>query len=101
LSPRGWFVSFGNASGPIPAFEPLTLTQKGSLIFTRPSLMHYVPNREAFVNMSNKVFDLVKQGKVKVNIHKTFPLSEAKQAHLEIQGAKALGKILLKVLRQI
>jgi len=101
LAPRGWFVSFGNASGAIPPFEPLILSQKGSLIFTRPTLLNYVPDRESFIRMSSSVFDLVKQKKVKVNIHKIFPLNEARQAHLEIQGGKTVGKILLRTLRQI
>ncbi|KAL0481191.1 hypothetical protein AKO1_012651 [Acrasis kona] len=97
LGPRGWFVSFGNASGAAPLLNPLDLTSRGSLIFTRPSLAHHVPDRATFVDMSNKLFSLVKQGVVKVNIHKTFDLKDTKEAHLEIQGAKTLGKILLKV----
>lgn len=101
LAPRGFFVSFGNASGAVPPFEPLLLTQKGSLYFTRPSLAAYVPNRESFVKMSNSVFDLVKQGVVRPKIHKTFQLSDVKNAHLEIQGAKTVGKILLNVLKRM
>ena len=96
LRPRGMAVFFGNSSGPVPAIAPLTLTQKGSLFMTRPSLLHYAASREELVERSSDVFDWVHSGKVNVEIGETFPLAEAGEAQRKLAARLTTGKLLLK-----
>ncbi|HSY85926.1 MAG TPA: zinc-binding dehydrogenase, partial [Verrucomicrobiae bacterium] len=95
LAPRGMFVSFGNASGPVPPFEPVILSAKGSLYFTRPSLMAYVATREELVESALALFDVVLKGAVKIEIHQTYPLKEAAQAHRDLEARKTTGSTIL------
>ncbi len=59
LKTFGMMVSFGNASGPVPAFEPLLLSQKGSLYLTRPTLMHHIEDPEDYARNAAELFDLI------------------------------------------
>ena len=74
LSPRGMFVSFGNASGPIAAFDILLLSQKGSLYVTRPTLATYTASRAAMLAMSEDMFSLVLAGKLTNEPRQTYAL---------------------------
>ncbi len=96
LRPRGMAVFFGNSSGAVPAIEPLTLAQKGSLFMTRPSLLHYAASRAELEQRSSDVFGWVNSGKVKVEIGETFPLSEAGEAQRKLAARLTTGKLLLK-----
>ena len=98
---RADVVFFGNASGPVPPVDPLLLTRYGSLRMTRPSLADFVTTREEFVNRASDLFTWMQEGKLKVNIHKTFDLSEIKQAHREIESRAAVGKIVIRVLKSL
>ena len=95
LSPRGMFVSFGNSSGPVPAFEPIILSAKGSLYITRPTLMAYVATREDLVQSATALFDVVLKGAVKIEINQTYPLKEAAQAHRDLEARKTTGSTIL------
>jgi NADPH2:quinone reductase len=95
LRPRGMMVTFGNASGPVADFAPLILTQKGSLFLTRPSLANYVQNHEELAWRAGDVLGWIAQGKLKLHIHKVYPLAEAAQAHRDLEGRKTTGKLLL------
>lgn len=95
LRRRGYLVLFGAASGPVPAFDPLLLTQKGSLFLTRPSLPHYVATREELEQRAADVFRMILSGIVKLRIEKTYKLAEASQAHGDLEGRKTTGKLLL------
>jgi NADPH2:quinone reductase len=95
LRPRGLFVSFGNASGPVPAFAPLVLAQKGSLFLTRPTLNHYVRTPEELRARANDLFAWVAGGTLKVRIGATFPLAAAADAHRALEGRGTTGKVLL------
>ncbi|KAL9653213.1 hypothetical protein ABK040_009519 [Willaertia magna] len=97
LAVRGTFVSFGNASGAIPSVNPLDLSTRGSITFIRPRLNDYTRTIEETNKRANDLFDLISKGLINVNIHKVYSLKEAKEAHLEIEGRKTLGKILLKI----
>lgn len=96
LRPRGMMVTFGNASGAVPSMKPLILSQKGSLFLTRPSLLHYTATREQLLDRANDVLNWVSTGKLAVHIHKTYPLAEAAQAHIDLEGRKTSGKLLLR-----
>jgi len=95
LRPLGMMVTFGNASGAVPAVEPLLLNQKGSLYLTRPALGHYVATREELLGRANDVLGWVASGKLKLRIDRTYPLAKAAQAHIDLAGRATSGKLLL------
>ncbi len=95
LRPRGMMVTFGNASGAVPPFQPLVLNQKGSLFLTRPSLGHYCLNREELLARANDVLGWIQSGRLKLHIERTYKLSEAAQAHRDLESRKTTGKLLL------
>ena len=97
LRPRGMMVSFGNASGPVQDFAPLILSQKGSLYLTRPTLANYSSTVEELDWRANDVLNWIVQGKLKLHIHKVYPLSDAAQAHRDLESRKTTGKLLLRV----
>jgi NADPH2:quinone reductase len=97
LRPRGMMVSFGNASGPVADFAPLILSQKGSLYLTRPSLANYSSTADELDWRANDVLNWIGQGKLKLHIHKVYPLADAAQAHRDLEGRKTTGKLLLSV----
>lgn len=98
LRPRGYLVLFGGASGAVPPFDLMKLTQKGSLFVTRPSLGHYIATREELEQRSGDVMQMIIRGELKLRIHKTYPLAEAQQAHRDLEGRKTTGKLLLEPL---
>lgn len=95
LRPRGMMVLFGGSSGAVPPFDPIILTQKGSLFLTRPSLLNYIATREELMARSSAVFGMIAAGKLKLRIEHTYPLAEAQRAHRELEGRKTTGKLLL------
>jgi len=95
LRPRGMMVSFGNASGAVPPFEPLVLSQKGSLFLTRPTLLNYAQTREELDWRADAVLRAVMEKKLKLHIGHTYPLKDAEQAHRDLEGRKTTGKLLL------
>ena len=95
LAPRGMMVTFGNSSGPVPALEPLVLSQKGSLFLTRPSLWHYIPTREELDARAGDVLGWIAAGKLRVHVGMEFPLAKAAEAHRALEGRKTTGKVLL------
>ena len=95
LRPRGMMVLFGGSSGAVPPFDPIILTQKGSLFMTRPSLGNYIATREELLSRSGAVFGMIGSGKLTLRIEHTYPLAEAQRAHRELEGRKTTGKLLL------
>jgi NADPH2:quinone reductase len=95
LAPRGLFVSFGSASGPIAAFNIGLLAQKGSLYATRPTLFSYATDRESTTRMANEVFDLVLAGKIRTEARQTFALKDAAAAHRALESRATTGATVL------
>ena len=95
LRPLGMLVSFGNASGAVPAFEPSILSAKGSLFLTRPTIMHYTAHRHDLLDSANELFDVVRSGAVKIAVRQTYPLAEAAQAHRDLAARKTTGSSVL------
>jgi len=95
LRPLGMMVSFGQSSGSVPAFEPGILTAKGSLFLTRPTLMTYTAKREDLLDHARDLFAVVESGVVKIEIKQTYPLSEAAQAHRDMEARKTTGSTIL------
>jgi len=95
LRPRGYLVLFGGASGAVPPFDPIKLSQKGSLFLTRPSLMHYVATREELEKRAGDVLGWIAAGKLNLRIEHKYKLADAQQAHRDLEGRKTTGKLLL------
>jgi len=95
LRPRGMMALFGGSSGAVPPFDPIILSQKGSLFLTRPSLTHYIATREELVARSGAVLGMIAAGKLKLRIEHIYPLAEAQRAHRDLEGRKTTGKLLL------
>jgi NADPH2:quinone reductase len=96
LKPRGTLVLFGGSSGPVPPFNPLVLTQKGSLFLTRPSLAHYVADRAALMHRAGAVLGAIERGELELRIDRTYPLADAAEAHRDLESRATSGKLLLE-----
>ncbi|BBM89235.1 quinone oxidoreductase [Spirochaetota bacterium] len=97
LKPRGMLVMYGQASGKVPPFEILTLSQKGSLFLTRPTLLHYMLTESERSNRARDLFTMIRNQNLNVKIDKVFPLTEAAAAQSYLEARKTMGKILLKI----
>lgn len=95
LRPRGYLVLFGGASGAVPPFDLIQLSQKGSLFITRPTLHHYIHTRDELEQRSNEVLNMIVAGQLKLRIHAKYPLAQAQQAHQDLEGRQTSGKLLL------
>lgn len=95
LSRRGLFVTFGNASGPVPPLAPLRLMQGGSLFLTRPTLADYVRTPEELDDSAGRVFGLIVDGTLRIEIGQRFPLAQAEAAHRALEGRETLGATVL------
>ena len=93
LKPKGLWVSFGNASGPVPPFELTAL--KGSLFATRPTLFAYTAERSELVANATDLFQMVTSGKLKIAVNHTYALADAAQAHRDLEARKTTGSIIL------
>lgn len=95
LQPMGLMVSFGNASGAVPPFEIGALAAKGSLFLTRPTVMNYTAKREDLEAGAAELFQVVRSGKVKVEVRSSYALKDAVQCHRDLQARKTSGSVLL------
>ena len=95
LRVRGMMVSFGNASGPVAPFDPLLLSQKGSIFITRPTLAHHTAKREELEELGGELFDMVVSGKVKIEVNQRYALKDAAQAHRDLEARKTAGSTIL------
>jgi len=96
LRPRGLFVSFGNASGPVPPFALTELNNHGSLFATRPKLNDYVARRADLIEGADTLFSAVISGKLHLPINHAYALKDAAQAHIDLEGRKTTGASVLK-----
>lgn len=97
LRPRGMMVTFGNATGVVPAFEPVLLNQKGSLFLTRPSLAHHAATREELTWRAGDVLSWIVEKKLALRVEHIYKLAAAAQAHRDLEGRKTTGKLVLLV----
>jgi NADPH:quinone reductase len=95
LRPRGMMVLFGGSSGAVAPFDPMVLTQKGSLFLTRPTLGDYIASPEELRMRSQALFAMIRASQLKLRIERTYPLADAQQAHRDLEGRKTIGKLLL------
>jgi NADPH:quinone reductase len=97
LAPLGLLALFGQSSGSVPPFDLGILAGKGSLFVTRPTLNTYTATRQDLLTASSELFDVVKGGAVKLSINQTYPLSQAAQAHRDLQDRKTTGSTVFTV----
>jgi NADPH2:quinone reductase len=95
LRPRGYLVLFGASSGPVPPFDLVKLSQKGSLFITRPTLVHHIATHEELQHRATDVLGMISKGKLKLRIEHIYPLRDAQQAHRDLEARKTTGKLLL------
>lgn len=91
----GMMVTFGNASGPPPAVNPLELSKRGSLFLTRPTLFNYIASREELTTAARELFSAVRSRKVRVVIGQRRPLREVAEAHRDLEGRRTTGSTVL------
>ena len=95
LRPLGLMVSYGNASGPPPALNPLELSRRGSLFLTRPTLFSYIAQRQELDSAARELFAAVKKGVLRVRIGQRYRLSEAAAAHRDLEARRTIGSTVL------
>jgi NADPH2:quinone reductase len=96
LRPRGLLALFGGSSGPVPPFDLIQLSTKGSLFVTRPTLWHYVATRAELEWRAGDVMGWAAKGELKLRTEFVYPLTEAAQAQMDLEARKTTGKILLE-----
>lgn len=95
LRPLGMMVTYGNASGPPPAISPLELSRRGSLFLTRPTLFSYIARREDLDAAARELFSVVRSGKVRVRIGQRYALTDAAEAHRDLEARRTTGSTIL------
>ena len=96
LKPRGWYVTFGNASGAVDPIAPGELASRGSLNMTRPGLFHFINSEAGLQTGAAALFGALRAGTLKAQIGQTFDLADAAEAHRAIESGKTVGSTLLK-----
>jgi NADPH2:quinone reductase len=97
LQPKGLMVSFGQSSGEIDSFNPVALRVKGSLFLTRPTLMTYTAERDDLVQMADELCSMVTSGAISIPVRQRYALSDAVQAHSDLEGRKTQGATVFEV----
>jgi NADPH2:quinone reductase len=95
VRPRGLLALYGASSGPVPPFDLIQLSTKGSLFITRPSLGHYIHTRQELERRATDVLDWVERGQLKVRMEFIYPVARAAEAHRDLEGRRTTGKLLL------
>ena len=95
LKTRGMMVSFGNASGPLEKIDITKYISPKSLFFSRPTLGHYISARKDLVEATDKLFEQLKYGKVKIEIYKKYKLADVIQAHKDLESRKIIGPAII------
>lgn len=96
LRPRGLMALFGASSGPVPPYNLIQLSGKGSLFVTRPTLWHYVATRAELEWRSSEVLGWAAKGQLKLRTEHVYPLAEAAQAQIDLEARSTTGKIILE-----
>lgn len=95
LRPRGWFITYGNSSGPVDPISPARLSQGGSLVMTRPGVFNFVQGPGALARGAGLVFDALKEGIFRVDIGQRFALRDVAAAHIAIEAGTTVGSTIL------
>lgn len=91
LAPRGYMISYGNASGSVDPMPLSDLVSRGSLYLTRPTMATYCAARDDILTGTKALFDVMQAGHVKVAIGQTYALEDVPQAHRDLEARKTTG----------
>jgi NADPH:quinone reductase len=97
LRRRGLLALYGAASGPVPPFDLIRLSQMGSLFITRPISLDYVRTRSELLSVTGPLFEMYRARKIKVRVNPPYPLKDARQAHTDLEGRGTTGKLILSI----
>jgi NADPH2:quinone reductase len=95
LRPRGMMVLYGGASGQVPPFDPQRLNSGGSLFLTRPTLRHYVADRDELLWRAGQLLEWIATGELDVRVGGEYSLAGAAKAHEDLAARRTTGKLLL------
>ena len=95
LRPHGVMVTFGNASGPVDPFAPAELAKRHSLYVTRPVLFDFIATRDELLAAASELFGVMLEGVVTVDVNQHYPLKDAAQAHIDLEGRKTTGSTII------
>ncbi|MDZ4762010.1 MAG: quinone oxidoreductase [Alphaproteobacteria bacterium] len=95
LAVRGWYVTYGNASGPVDPIPPARLNQGGSLVLTRPGLFHFTHRRADLERGAAAIWGAMRSGAVKADVRQRFALRDAADAHLALESRRTTGATIL------
>ena len=95
LLPKGWFITYGNASGPVDPMPPARLNQGGSLVMTRPGLFHFTHHRADLERGAAALWGGMRSGALKADVRQRFALKDAADAHRALEGRKTSGATVL------
>ncbi|MGV3768564.1 MAG: quinone oxidoreductase family protein [Sphingobium phenoxybenzoativorans] len=92
---RGLLATYGNASGPVPPIDVLSLSRGGSLFVTRPTLYDYAREDADLQRLGARLFDQIAKGVVKADINQRFALADAADAHRALEARQTTGSTVL------
>ncbi|WP_454456902.1 quinone oxidoreductase family protein [Thauera phenylacetica] len=95
LRRRGIMVSYGNATGPVAPFDCALLHKTGSVYVTRPGLPDYIASRAELLERAASLFEVVRSGQVKIEVLQRYALTDAAQAHRDLEARKTTGSTVL------
>jgi NADPH:quinone reductase-like Zn-dependent oxidoreductase len=94
LAVRGHLISFGQASGPVGAWDVGAMASKSATI-SRPNFGHYTTDPEELRQMADRVFQALRRGDITPTIDSRFPLEQAAAAHRRLEDRENIGAIVL------
>lgn len=97
IRPRGLWVVFGQASGPIADFNIGMLAPKGSLFVTRPALFNYIATQEEFLRASDALFIRIAEGRLVTGVHGEMSFDEIPKAHDMLESRQTTGSVVFKL----
>jgi len=95
VRPRAMIALYGAASGPVPPFDLQRLSGAGSLFVTRPTLGHYIADRDELLGRAADLFEWIAAGQLTFSISQRYPLAEARRAHEDLEARRTTGKLIL------
>lgn len=97
LKMRGMMVHYGQASGPVPPLDTRVLSTKGSLYLARPTLASHIAKPDELAWRARDLFSWLAEGKLQLRIDREYTVSDAAEAHRDLQERKTTGKLLLRL----
>jgi NADPH2:quinone reductase len=95
LAQRGWYITYGNSSGPVDTIAPLRLNQGGSLIMTRPGAFHFTQTRADLERGAAALWGAMRSGALKADVRQRFALKDAAEAHRALEARQTTGATVL------